>query len=95
MGAPMTREIIANLETQRTRVKDYELVLFAKALQIPMNSLFPSSANPTAAAHVFSRNSSSENPFPDRRSNAHSIPGPLARIARKIGRITKRLIARR
>jgi transcriptional regulator with XRE-family HTH domain len=95
MGTPMTREIIANLETRRTRVKDYELLLFAKALEIPMDSLFPGSVNHTEAAHVFNRYSSLENPFPDRRNKAHSIPSPFARIARKIGSFAKRLIARR
>ena len=44
MGFPITRNIIASVEMQRTRVRDYQLVFFAKALQIPLNSLFPDEA---------------------------------------------------
>jgi transcriptional regulator with XRE-family HTH domain len=86
MGAPITREIIANLETQRTRVKDYQLVFLAKALQIPVNSLFPNGANLAV--------SSLENPLPDRQNKTHLTPGPLARAARKIGKFAKRIVTR-
>ena len=40
MGVPITREIIANVEAQRSRVKDYQLILFAKALQVPIDFAF-------------------------------------------------------
>ncbi|HUZ06016.1 MAG TPA: helix-turn-helix transcriptional regulator [Candidatus Paceibacterota bacterium] len=86
MGAPITREIIANLETQRSRVKDYQLVFLAKALQIPVNSLFPNGANLA--------DSPSENPFPDQQSKTRSTPGSLARAVREIGRFAKHLIMR-
>jgi transcriptional regulator with XRE-family HTH domain len=94
MGAPMTREIIANLETQRTRVKDYELVLFAKALKIPVDSLFAGSANLTDATHVLRRNAALGNPFPN-PNKTRSISRPFALIARKIRKFAKRLIAQR
>ena len=67
MGAPMTREIIANLETRRTRVKDYDLVLIAKALQIPMDSLFPDEARTTIFRDAFNNNPQSQNPLETRR----------------------------
>jgi transcriptional regulator with XRE-family HTH domain len=41
MGIPITRNIIANVEIQRIRVRDYQLVFFAKALQVPLVSLLP------------------------------------------------------
>ncbi len=87
MGAPMTREIIANLETQRSRVKDYELVLFAKTFQIPLNSLFPANANFTAFRKSPVKNS-------DRCDKTRLIPNPLARMTRRISRFAKRFIAK-
>ena len=93
MGAPMTREIIANLETQRTRVKDYDLVLVAKALQIPMDSLFPEEARKTNSPDAFNNNPQSQNPLEARRRNGQF--SPFTRMARKIGKFAKRFITRR
>ena len=93
MGAPMTREIIANLETRRTRVKDYDLVLIAKALQIPMDSLFPDEARTTNFPDAFNNNPQSQNPLETRRRNGQL--NPFTRMARKIGRFAKRLITRK
>jgi len=92
LGAPMTREIIANLETRRTRVKDYDLVLVAKALQIPMDSLFPAEARATNFPDAFNNNPQSQNPLETRRRNGQS--NPFTRMARKIGKFAKRLITR-
>jgi transcriptional regulator with XRE-family HTH domain len=47
MGISTTRETIANVESQRTRVRDYQLVYFAKALQIPLELLLPDFADYT------------------------------------------------
>ncbi len=69
MGAPMTREIIANLEMRRTRVKDYDLVLVAKALQVPLRSLLPDEAGTTDFSDVFNVASQSQNPLEARRRN--------------------------
>jgi transcriptional regulator with XRE-family HTH domain len=52
-GVPITRNIIASVETQRTRVRDYQLVLFAKALQIPLESLFPDEASFADCSNAF------------------------------------------
>jgi len=93
MGVPMTREIIANLETRRTRVKDYDLVLVAKALQIPMDLLFPSEARATNFPGAFDNNPRSQNPLETRRRNGQL--NPFTRMARKIGKFAKRLITRR
>ncbi len=93
MGAPMTREIIANLETRRTRVKDYDLVLVAKALQIPMDSLFPEEAKKTNSLDAFNNNPQFQNPLEARRRNGQF--SPFTRMARKIGMFAKRLITRR
>ncbi len=90
MGAPMTREIIANLEMRRTRVKDYDLVLVARALQIPMDSLFPGEARATNFPGAFDNNPRSKNPLETRRRNGQL--NPLTRMARKIGKFAKRLI---
>ena len=79
MGAPMTREIIANLETRRTRVKDYDLVLVAKALQIPMDSLFPDEAGVTNSPDDFNNNPQSQNPLEARRRNGQLNPSPVWR----------------
>jgi len=93
MGAPMTREIIANLETRRTRVKDYDLVLVAKALQIPMDSLFPDGARTTNPPDAFNNNPQSQNQLETRRRNGQF--NPFTRMARKIGKFAKRFITRR
>jgi transcriptional regulator with XRE-family HTH domain len=93
MGAPMTREIIANLETRRTRVKDCDLVLVAKALQIPMDSLFPYGTRTTNSPDAFNNNPQSQNPLEARRCSGQF--SPFTRMARKIGRFAKRLITRR
>jgi hypothetical protein len=39
---------------QRTRVRDYQLVFFAKALQIPLDSLFPDETGFAELASTFS-----------------------------------------
>jgi transcriptional regulator with XRE-family HTH domain len=52
MGISTTRETIANVESQRTRVRDYQLVYFAKALQIPLESLLPDFADYTKTFSV-------------------------------------------
>lgn len=93
MGAPMTRAIIANLETRRTRVKDYDLVLIAKALQIPMDSLFPDGARTANSSDAFNDNPQSQNPLEARRRNGQF--SSFTRVARKIGKFSKRLITRR
>jgi transcriptional regulator with XRE-family HTH domain len=54
MGIPFTRDIIASVEMQRTRVRDYQLVFFAKALQIPLDSLLPDEAGFAELASTFS-----------------------------------------
>jgi transcriptional regulator with XRE-family HTH domain len=92
MGAPMTREIIANLETRRTRIKDYDLVLVAKALQIPMDSLFPGKARATTFPDAFNNNPQSQNPLETRRRNGQL--NPFTRMAQKLGKLVKRLITR-
>jgi transcriptional regulator with XRE-family HTH domain len=93
MGVPITREIIANVETQRSRVKDYQLILFAKALQVPLISLFPDGAGTTNSPDVFNNNPQSQNPLEARRRNGQF--SPFTRLARKIGKFAKRLITRR
>lgn len=40
-GVPITRCIIANIETQRCPVTDCQLILFARLLGVSWNSLFP------------------------------------------------------
>ena len=40
MGIPITRSIIANIETQRCSVTDFQLVGFTRALQVPLQSFF-------------------------------------------------------
>jgi transcriptional regulator with XRE-family HTH domain len=52
MGVSITRETVANVESQRTRVRDYQLVYFAKALQIPLESLLPDFADYTKTFSV-------------------------------------------
>ena len=54
MDVPITRDIIANVELQRTRVRDYQLVFFARALQIPLDSLLPDEAGFAELASTFS-----------------------------------------
>jgi transcriptional regulator with XRE-family HTH domain len=41
VGILITRDIIANIETQRCAVTDYQIVFFARALAISWKSLFP------------------------------------------------------
>ena len=41
ISVAITRDIIANVEIQRTPVRDYQLIFFARALQIPLDSLLP------------------------------------------------------
>jgi transcriptional regulator with XRE-family HTH domain len=95
MGVPVTRGIIANLESQRTRAKDYQLVFLAKALQIPLNWLFPNSTSSVALVPVLNRNSSSGNTLPKPRNKTQLNLGTFTRVARKISRLAKRFIARR
>ena len=53
MGVPVTRDIIASVEMQRTRVRDYQLVFFARALQIPLDSLLPDEVGFAELASTF------------------------------------------
>lgn len=41
MGVPITRCIIANIETQRCSITDCQLVLFARILGVSWKSFFP------------------------------------------------------
>jgi transcriptional regulator with XRE-family HTH domain len=41
IGVPITRDIIANIETQRCPVTDYQVVFFARILGVSWKSLFP------------------------------------------------------
>lgn len=41
MGIPVTRDIIANIETQRCPVTDCQLFFFARVLGVSWTSLFP------------------------------------------------------
>jgi len=41
IGICITRDVIANIETQRRSVNDWQLACFAKALRIPLQSLLP------------------------------------------------------
>lgn len=41
MGIHITRSTIANVETQRGPVTDWQLACFAKALRVPLQSLLP------------------------------------------------------
>ena len=41
MGVCITRNVVANIETQRRSVNDWQLACFAKALRIPLQSLLP------------------------------------------------------
>ncbi len=95
LGVPMTREIIANLETQRSCVTDYQLVFLAKALQIPLNSLFPGTTNLIEAPHISRRNSSLKKPLLGQPNTNNSIPGPLARLSRTVSGFAKKFISRR
>ncbi len=92
MGVPITREVIANMETQRSRVKDYQLILFAKALQVPLISLFPDGAGTANSPDVFNNNPQSKNPLEARRRNGQF--NPFSHMARKIGKFAKRLVTR-
>lgn len=44
MGLPITRSIIANIETQRCSVTDCQMLFFARVLGISWKSLFPDEA---------------------------------------------------
>lgn len=44
MGIPITRYIIANIETQRCPVTDYQLVFFARVLGVSWAVLLPNKA---------------------------------------------------
>ena len=41
MGVPVTRYVIANIETQRCPVTDFQLFFFARILGVSWKSLFP------------------------------------------------------
>jgi transcriptional regulator with XRE-family HTH domain len=43
-GIPITRDIIASIETQRCAVTDYQIVFFARVLGASWKSLFPNQA---------------------------------------------------
>lgn len=73
MGVLMTRDIIASVEMQRTRVRDYQLVLFAKALQIPLESLFPDEADFADYTNFFSAHQDIKSPLPFNDTKNHSV----------------------
>lgn len=41
LGIPITRDVIANIETQRCPVTDWQVVFFARILGVSYSSLFP------------------------------------------------------
>lgn len=41
LGFRITRDVIANIETQRRTVSDWQMACFAKAMKIPLQSLLP------------------------------------------------------
>ncbi len=93
MGVPITRYIIANIETQRCSVTDCQLASFAKALRIPLLLFFPDDANLADFDSAFSVNPPSENPL-HARHGKRFIQNPIIHITHKIGEFAKRLMAR-
>jgi transcriptional regulator with XRE-family HTH domain len=79
MGVLMTRDIIASVEMQRTRVRDYQLVLFAKALQIPLESLFPDKTDFADYANFFSSRHHLKSPLPFNDTKNHSAKNRLSK----------------
>jgi transcriptional regulator with XRE-family HTH domain len=94
-GVRITRQIIANVETQRCALTDLELVWFAKALQVPFRSLFPDEAEATGFPDVFKATSQTQNSLAVRWRNKPATLSPFIRMAQKIGKFANRLIPHR
>jgi len=94
MSLPITRQIIANIETQRTLVTDRQLFFVASALRIPVSSLFPCGTGTAHATHVLPDPTPEKLP-PARRDHSHFTQNPFAALTHKIRRLVKRVVIRR
>jgi transcriptional regulator with XRE-family HTH domain len=95
MGVRITRQIIANVETQHCALTDLQLLFFAKALQVPLRSLVPDKAATTGFPDVFNATSQTQNPLDARWRNKPPMLSPFIRMAQKLGKIANRLIPHR
>jgi transcriptional regulator with XRE-family HTH domain len=93
MGLPITRHVIANIETLRTEVTDCQLVCFAAALRVSVHSLFPNSRHSASSADALDDNLQTNRQHPIRHKS-EPIPNPYARIVGTIKRFAKRLLPR-
>jgi transcriptional regulator with XRE-family HTH domain len=93
-GVPITRHIIANIETRCCSVTDCQLAFIAKALRIPLLLFFSNDANPADFNSAFRINPLCEHPFHARRQKRF-MQNPLIHITHIIGEFAKRLMARR
>jgi transcriptional regulator with XRE-family HTH domain len=89
-GASITRDVIANIETQRCPVTDCQVVIFVKLFGVSLESLFLETT----------LNAPTNTPGKTHNPKNRSIPNAkgdfpqnsFARISRKIGKFAKRLI---
>jgi transcriptional regulator with XRE-family HTH domain len=93
MGVPITRHIIANIETQRRSVTDCQLAFIAKALRIPLLLFFSDDTNLAEFNNAFSVNPPSENSL-HARLGKHFMQNPVIHLTHQIGEFAKRLMAR-
>lgn len=93
MGLPVTRDIIANIETQRAEVTDCQLVGFASALRVSLHSLFPNNRESASYADGLDDNLQTKGQHPIRRKS-EPIPNSYTRIVGTIKKFAKRLLSR-
>jgi len=88
IGVPITRDIIANIETQRCPVTDCQLVLFAKVLGVMPEALLPDRSSLNLFIRAMNLKPQPEHPLHTRRKRG-STGNPLARVSRKLSKISK------
>ena len=93
MGIPITRHIIANIETQRSPVTDCQLAFIAKALQVPLLSFFFDDADLADLGSTVGVKPPSVKPHHNRHRK-RSVPNSITQMTHKIRKFAKRLLAR-
>ena len=87
-GLSITRDIIANIETQRGPMTDTQLALFARQLGVMPEALLPDRADLDLFIQAVSRKPQIEHPLHTRRKRG-SAGNPLARASHKLSKISK------
>ena len=92
-GIPITRHIIANIETQRSSVTDCQLAFIAKALQVPLLSFFFDDADLADFGSTIVVKPPTKEPHHTRHRKRFA-PNSITQMTHKIRQFAKGLLAR-